>query len=134
MGLGVMGSMQQGQAQKTAYEAEAMAKRAQASQVDIAADREVALTRRRLDRTQNAQMVAFGKSGVLATTGSPLAMMEETAAQAFDEIQAIKGAARYRKSTLLTEADMSQYLGLQAEEASYYGAGGSILGGMKGNL
>lgn len=128
-GISAFGTLQQGQAQKTAYEMEAQAKRAQGAQVDIAADREIELTKRRLERTQGAQMVAFGKSGVLATTGSPLQIMEETAANAVDEMTAIRNAANYRKGSLLTEAGLSQYLGQQAEDASYYGAAGSILGG-----
>ncbi len=131
-GISAFGALQQGQAQKNAYEMEAAAKRAQGAQVDIAADREIDLTKRRLDKTQAAQMVAFGKSGVLATSGSPLALMEETAANAVDEMTAIRNAAKYRKGSLLTEAGLSQYLGQQAEDASYYGAGGSVLGSFKG--
>lgn len=132
-GISAMGALQQGQAQKNAYEMEAAAKKAQGAQVDIAADREIELTRRRLEKTQGAQAVAFGKSGVQVGTGSPLEIMEETAANAVDEMTAIRNAAKYRKGSLLTEAGLSQYLGQQAEDASYYGAGGSILGAFGGN-
>lgn len=132
-GISAYGALQQGAAQKTAYEMEAAAKVAQSAQVDIAADREIALTKRRLERTQGAQLVAFGKSGVLATTGSPLEQMEEAAALAADEMTAIRGAANYRKGTLLTEAGLSRYLGGEAEDASYYNAAGGILGGVSKN-
>lgn len=128
-GLSAYASLKQGESQKRAYEMEASAKRAQAAQVDIAAGREIELTQRRAEKITAAQMVAFGRSGVLATTGTPLAMMEETAATAADEISAIRNAANYRKGSLLTEAGFSLQLGQEAEDASYYNAAGSILGG-----
>lgn len=133
-GISAYGSLQQGEAQKTAYEMEAAAKRAQSAQVDISADREIELAKRRADRTKSAQMVAFGKSGVLATTGSPLELMEQTAADAVDEMTAIRNAANYRKGSLLTEAGLSSYKGAQAEDASYYGAAGSVLGAFSGSM
>lgn len=133
-GIGVLGALQQGEAQKNAYEMEASAKRAQASQVDIAANREIDLTKRRAEKTRAAQMVAFGRSGVLATTGSPLQVMEQTAADAVDEMTAIRNAANYRKSTLFSEAGISSYLGQEAEDASYYNAAGSILSGASGYM
>lgn len=133
MGISAYGALQQGEAQKNAYEMESAAKVAQAAQVDIAADREIELTRRRFEKTQGAQMVAFGKSGVQATSGSALEILENTAAEAMDEMNAIRNAAKYRKGSLLNEASLSMYLGSEAEEASYYNAAGGILGGLSKN-
>lgn len=128
-GIAAYSSMRQGDAQKEAYEMEAAAKRAQGAQVQIAADREVELTQRRMERTQNAQLVAFGRSGVLATSGSPLAQLEDTAANAMDEITAIRNAAKYRKGSLLTEAGLSEFLGGEAQTAGQLNAFSSILQG-----
>jgi hypothetical protein len=133
MGIGALGALNQGQVQKNAYELESAAKKAQAAQVDISADREIELTKRRLEKTQGAQMVAFGRSGVQATTGSALEQMENTAAEAMDEMNAIRNAARYRKDSLLNEASISSYLGEEAENASYYNAAGGILSGISSN-
>lgn len=132
-GISAYGALQQGESQKQAYEMEAAAKRAQAAQVDIAANREIELTERRAEKTRSAQMVAFGGSGVMANTGSPLEIMEQTAANAAEEVLAIRNAAKYRKGSLLTEAGISQYLGGQAEDASYFNAAGSILGAASSN-
>lgn len=132
-GITAYGALSQGQAQKTAYEMEAAAKNAQAAQVEIAAGREIELAKRRAEKTQAAQLVAFGRSGVLATTGSPLEIMEQTAADAMDEMTAIRNAADYRKSTLYSEASLSSFLGNEAEDASYYNAAGGILTAVGGN-
>lgn len=131
--IAAIGFLNQGQTQKNAYQFETAAKTAQAAQVDIAADREIELIKRRAEKTQAAQMVAFGKSGVLATTGSPLMLMEQTVADAMDEITATRNAANYRKSTLFSEAGLSSYLGQEAEDASYYNAAGGILTAFSGN-
>lgn len=132
-GLSAYGNITAGEAKKEAYEMEARAKVSQAAQVGMAADREVELTERRFRLNQSAQMVAFGRSGVQATAGSPLMMMEESAAQAFEEIHSIRQAERYRKSTLYSEAGMSRRMGDDAELAGYLSGAGSILTGFAKN-
>lgn len=131
-GLSAYGSMRAGESKKAAYELEAKAKEAQSAQVDLAAARELELTERRYDRTKNAQLVAFGRSGV-ELSGSPLMMMEESAADAFDEMQSIRMAAAYRKSTLSNEAGLSRFLGDEAETAGYLNGASSILTGFSRN-
>lgn len=131
-GLSAYGAISSAQAKKTAYEIEAQAKESQAEQVELSARREIELTDRRYNRTKNAQLVAFGRSGV-QLTGSPLLIMEESAADAFDEIESIKQAAAYRKQTLRTEAGLSRYLGDEAELAGYLSGATSILTGVAKN-
>jgi hypothetical protein len=128
-GLAAYGNIRAGESKKTAYEMEAAAKEGQAQQVELSAQNEIALTKRRYDRTKNAQLVAFGKSGVLLE-GSPLMLMEESAADAFDEMHSIRMAADYRKSTLRTEAGLSRFLGDEAEMAGYISGAGSVLTGI----
>ena len=131
-GIQAFTSIQSGQMKKQAYEMEAQGKMAQAAQVDIAANRDIELTMRRFQRVQGAQISGFGRSGV-QLTGSPLLQLEATAADAQDEMKAIRDAANYRKSTLLTEGQFSNILGQQAEDAGYWGAAGSVLTGVARN-
>ncbi len=133
MGLGAYGSMSQGLDQQAAYEAQAANKRAQAAEVEIAADRELELTERRGKEVQGAQAMAFGRSGVQVGTGSPLEIMEQTAADTASEMSAIRHAASYRNLSLLTEGLYSQGLGDQAMKAGFIGAGTSIVNGA-GNM
>jgi hypothetical protein len=127
-GLSAYGSYRSGVDKKNAYEFESNAKMAQAAQVDIAANREIELTQRRYERVRSSQISSFGRSGV-QLSGSPLLQLEETAANAMDEIRTIKEASRYRKSTLEIESGLSSALGDQAERAGMLGAGSSILTG-----
>lgn len=131
-GLQAYGAMRSGQAKNKAYQLEARAKEAQSAQVDLAANREIELTERRYQQTKSAQISAFSRSGV-ELSGSPLLIMEESAANAFDEIQSIKDAAKYRKSTLETEGSLSRFLGNESELAGYLSGASSILTGFSKN-
>lgn len=131
-GISTYASIAGGEAKKSAYELEARAKENQSAQVELAAQREINLTQRRYERTRDAQFAAFGKSGV-QLSGSPLLLMEESAADAFDEITSIRQAADYRKQTLSTEAGLSRFMGDQAELAGYLSGATSILTGVSKN-
>lgn len=132
-GIQAYGSYQSGQDKAFAYRMEAAGKRAQASQVEIAANREVSLAERKYERVRGAQMSAWGRSGVQVSTGSPLLAMEETAANAFDEIRSIRDAARYRKTTLLTEGVLDDYNADSSESAGMLGALGAGFGAFSKN-
>lgn len=132
-GISAYSAYKKGQDEKQAYQMQAGFKRQQAAQVELAALREIDLTNNRADKIKSAQMVALGGSGVAATSGSPLLMLEDTAAEAFDEVQAIKQAAAYRRKTLRQESELGLMLGDQAEEAGYLGAAGSVLTGVSKN-
>jgi hypothetical protein len=131
-GLSAYGSMRSGKSKSAAYGLEAQAKEAQAGQVYIAENREIELSERRYAKTRSAQLSAFSRSGV-ELSGTPLMIMEESAADAFDEVESIKAAARYRKSTLRTEAGLSRFMGNEAELAGYLSGASSILTGISRN-
>lgn len=127
-----LASYAHGQDQAYGYRAEAAAKRAQAAQVQIASDREVALIEQRGEKIKNAQSVAIGASGV-QLRGSPLAQMEETAANVVSEMRAAQNAARYKKNTILTEGMLSEYNADAAESAGFLGFLGAGLGAASKN-
>lgn len=123
-GIQAFASMKQGADKRRAYLADAENKRAQAAQVDIAANREIDLAQRRADKVKSAQITAFGRSGV-QLSGSALFMLEESAANAISEINSIRDAADYKKKSILTEADYAEILGEQAFTSGFLGALGS---------
>lgn len=127
-----LGAYQAGQDQAYGFRMSAAAKRAQAAQVQVAADREEALSERRYDKVRNAQLTAIGASGV-QLRGSPLAQMEETAANHVSDVLAIRNAASYRKSTLLTEGMLDEYQAGAAENAGFLGFLGAGLGAVSKN-
>lgn len=128
-GVQAYSAYKEGQDKKYAYEMEAGFKRQQSAQVELAALREIDITRQRGERVKQGQLAAFGSSGVSVSSGSPLLQLEETAGSIFEETNAIRQAAEYRKSTLLSESGFSSVLGDQAERAGYLGAAGSVLTG-----
>jgi hypothetical protein len=128
-----VGAYQSAEDKAAAYRAEAAAKRAQAAQVTIGANYEIAQIQRRYELVKGAQLSAFGRSGVQATTGSPLLQMEETAANAFDEMRATANAANYRRTSLLTEGQLSDFNAGSAERAGFYGLFGAGLGALSKN-
>ncbi len=113
---------------RDAYQVQAQQKRAAAAEVQIGADREIQLAQESAARTKAAQIVSFGKSGVSVSSGSPLAVLEQSASHAFDQVNSIQQAADYRKSTLDIDAQQSMILGDQAYDAGVLGVFGAGLG------
>lgn len=132
-GIQMYGSYKSGMDKQAAYEAEAANKVAQAAQVEIAANREIELTGERFRRYAGAQKMAFSRSGVQLGTGSPLEVLEQTAADAMGEIISIRNAANYRKTSLLTEGIYAREFGQQAADAGILGAIGAGFSGIGKN-
>lgn len=127
-GVQAYGSYTKSMEQSAAYGVQAQQKRATAAEVQIGADREIQLTQQAFERSRGAQLSAFSKSGVSMSTGSPLAVLEQSASNAFDQISALQHAADYRKGTLYQDAQQSDILGSQAKDAAFLsvlGAGAS---------
>lgn len=131
-GIQAYSSIKQGQAQRTAYLAEAQSKRAAAAQTQISTDYEIRSLERRYERTKGAQISAIGRSGV-QLSGSPLLELENAAADAATEIAATRAAGNYRKQALLTEAGGSETLAGESLMAGFLGGAGSILTGIQKN-
>ncbi len=131
-GIQAYSSIKKGMDESAGYKAAALNKQAQAAQVAIATDRQVLLTQDRFDKIRNAQAVAVGRSGT-ALSGSNLAQMETTAAEAVSQISAIRDAGNYHRSSILTEGLYDNQLAGQAESAGYLGALGAGLGAVAKN-
>lgn len=125
--LKAYGDYQNGQDLSQGYQLSAAAKRAQAAQVEIAMNRELDVTERKFQLVRQAQFSAIGRSGVMLR-GSPLAQMEEAAANHVSEMMAIRQAGSYRKTSLLTEGLVDERKSVQAENAGTLSAFGDLLG------
>ena len=94
---------------------------------------EEARHREKLKKLMGTQQVMYGKSGV-TMEGSPLLVMEETAAQGEIDALLIRQAGQARVAELQAERKMVKMGGRQAWYGGLMQAGGSLLtgaGGMK---
>lgn len=124
-GIQAYGSYTSGMNKAAAYNTQAQQKRATAAEVQIGADRDIQLANESYQRTRGAQVVAFGKSGVSVSSGSPLAVLEQSASHAFDQVSSIQQAADYRKSTLNVDAQQSDILADQSRTSAFLGVLGA---------
>ncbi len=125
-GISAYSAYQAGEDKKQAYELEAQSRRAQSAQVEIGAQRDIDLTQQHADMVKGAQISAVGSSGT-TLSGTNLRMLEQTAKNAFDQINSIKQASDFRKNTLLVDAGQSDYLGGEASRAGTLSAAGSLV-------
>lgn len=127
--VGAVGSIQEGRAQKgmaeynaDVYEQNAVAATNKAA-FDATRQREVAR------KILSSHRATWGASGVTVNSGSPLLDMEELAAEAELDAQAIEYTGKIESMQGRSKAALSRLQGKQAETSSYFKAGTSLLGG-----
>jgi hypothetical protein len=106
-GMNMYGNIKKSQAEAEAMEQTAFLKRLQASQMRDSAAREAHLALRRGERVRQAQLSSIGRSGMDVSSGSALALLAETIADARDEAGAIYSAGEYRAFTSNREAELA---------------------------
>lgn len=127
-GISAYASYQQGIEKQQSFEFQAAARRAQAAQTQVAANRDISLIQRQGDIVSGAEKAAFGQSGV-TTQGSPLIQLEQTAAVTREKINATQENASYNEANSLGESSYDTIEGNQAYQAGELGAFGSVLTG-----
>lgn len=131
-GLGVAmsaaSSIQQGKQQKAMSEYNAAVARQEAEAIKEATAYEELRQKEQAKKLRGRQLALYGKSGVLME-GTPLEVMEETAAQAELDTLAIRRAGATSASRQESQAQLDIIRGRSAERAGYYGAGTSLLTG-----
>jgi hypothetical protein len=122
------GAIQQGQAEREAaeYNAEVMRQGAQASRDK--AEYDETIHRERIRRLLSSQRAEYGASGV-DMAGSPLLVLEDTAAQGELDARAIRYGGEVEARQKLSQAEIYEQQGKSAKTASYYKAGSSLLSG-----
>lgn len=103
-GMNMYGNIKKANAEAEAMEQTEYLKRIQAARIKDAAAREAELATRRGARVSSAQASSFGRSGVDVGSGSALAIMAQTLADARDEANAIRDAGAYKAWTSEYEA------------------------------
>jgi hypothetical protein len=136
MGMTALGTIssassqiQQGKAQKEAYEANAAIDRANAVAVEKQAAYEEGIQREKADALKSRQRALYAKAGVDITSGSPLLVMAEDMEKAEMDAQAIRYSGNVKKTSYLNKANLSEFYGEQAESAGKTGAFSTLLSG-----
>jgi hypothetical protein len=126
--VSAVGAIQQGQANKAAasYNAQLAERDATISRQQASMDAET--QRRDSQQTLGAMRAAYGASGV-TMEGSPLDVLEASAEAAERDRQTLLYKGELRAMGYESDAAGQRYRGKQAETASYYSAGSSILMG-----
>lgn len=127
--LGVVSSIQQGKAQAQAHKYNAAVAQNEAIAARQAAAFEADRVRQRRDKVLSSQRAAFGKSG-LALEGSPLALMEDTAAEAELDALVVQHQGSVMAARAESQAALDRMQAKQARTAGYFGAGASVLRGV----
>lgn len=120
MTLGALGQLQQAQQQKAAERYNARIAEMQAESIKVSGEFEEAKLKRQKRTLLGKQRALYGKAGVLTTTGSPLEVMADTAAQMELDIAANRYNVQVGISQALTEAAYRRKM------ARSYGAAGGI--------
>jgi hypothetical protein len=124
-GLQAFGSIMGGQQQRKAmeYNAALMDQRAQA--VAMAAETERDMMTDRARKTKAEQVAAYGKSGAMLTSGTPLTVLAEQSAEMQYDINQQMRNRLVEQQQLRSQADMMRYQGKQASRAGILGGAAS---------
>lgn len=128
-GMNMYGNIKKAQLEAEAMEQTAFLKRLQASKIRGSSAREAELAMRRGQKVSGAQLSAFGRSGVDVGSGSALALMAQTLADARDEAEAIRNAGEYRAWMSDYEAGLSSGRAGSIRRAGILNA---VAGGLEG--
>jgi len=126
--MSVQGQLAQGSAQKKWGEYNAQVAERDAESARQSAEYEAGLKRREGEKILGTQRALFGKAGV-TFEGSPLMLMEQTAADVEMDALMIERGGVLTSQRYQSEATLSRMKGQAASRAGYYGAGTTLLTG-----
>lgn len=127
-GVSAIGTIQAGRAQAQMAEYNAQVAERDAEIATTSAAYEEAQFRHEGEELKSVQRARYAKSGV-TMTGTPLLVLEDTAAQIERDALAIRYGGSLEAARATSAASMARFTGKQARTASYYRAGGSLLTG-----
>jgi len=127
--VSAFGTIQAGQAAKSAakYNAAVAEQAAKAASDKAAYDEQ--RHRESIRKLMSSQRALYGKSGLDMTEGSPLLVMEDTAAQGELDAMAIRYGGDIASARDRSAANLSRMQGAAAVTASYFQAGSTLLSG-----
>lgn len=126
--MSAAGSLQQGKEEQATldYNADVMRQGAQATREKAEFDE--TMHREKVRKLLSSQRAAYGAAGV-DMAGSPLLVLEDTAAQGELEAKTIKHGGEVEASQKLNQAEIYETQGKNARSASIWKAGTSLLSG-----
>ena len=119
---------EQGQEQKKAYEANAEIAKADAAATEQKTQYDETAHRENVKRILSRQRALYGSSGV-EMQGSPLLVMQDTAAQGEMDALAIRYGGDVEAARKRSEANVMKMQGKSAERLGMIGAGTTLLSG-----
>lgn len=127
-GMSAYGQVQQGRSQSTAAEYNAKLARRNAKSAKKNAEYEAGQKRKETKRLLGKQRVLYGKAGV-TMEGSPLDVLQETAAQGEMDALMIERGYAQRTASYLSQVKLAQMRARGYRQQGYYGAGSTLLTG-----
>lgn len=129
-GVSAAGSISAGNSAKKAYDYNAQVSRERAQSELDAAAAEAMQIRTDVARKMGDAKAAYGASGVVLGSGSPLDVMSDLATQGELSTQLRLYEGKLRAKSAIEQANLDTMQGKAAQTAGYYGAAGSLLGGI----
>jgi len=126
-GFGAYASVKQGKSQSDWNKYNAQVAERNAKTAKAVAEVEAARKRRETQRLSSRQRALYGKAGV-TFEGSPLLVMEDTAAEGELDALLIEYRGLTQTQAYQSQAESSRMKARQAKAAGWYGAGTSLLG------
>lgn len=128
-GLGAFGSYMGGMADRRSaeYNAAIMEQKAELSRQ--ASERETEMMHDQGRRLKAEQVAAYGKSGAVLTSGTPLSVLAEQSAKMERDVLEQRRNRMIEQQQLKSQAEMLRYQGKMASRAGLFGATSSLLGG-----
>lgn len=127
-GISAYSSYEGGMAQQRWNDYNAIVALRDAEAAKQTAEYEARQKRKETERLLSRQKALYGKAGV-ALEGSPLLMMEETAAEGELDALMIERTGKLYEQRYMSEAALSRMRGGATRRAGYYGAGSTLLTG-----
>jgi len=126
-GFSAYASVKQGKSQAAWNKYNAQVAERNAKAAKAVAEAEAARKRRETQRLLRRQRAVYGKAGV-TFEGSPLLVMEDTAAEGELDALLIEYRGLTQKQAYRSQAETDRMRAQQAKAAGWYGAGTSLLG------
>lgn len=127
--VSAIGSIQQGKAQAAIAKWNADRLREQADRERGAGHLRAELKRREGERLAGRQRALLAQSGAVTTTGTPLLLQGETAAEVEFQARLVQSTADNQARSLENRALAQEFEGEQAQRQSFFTAGATLLTG-----
>ncbi len=129
-GVSALGQIQKGKTEKAAGEYNARVSEANAAAIEKKTVYEEEQSRDKLKRLMGTQRALYAKAGVDITSGSPLLVLADTAAEGEKEAKMIRYGGDVEATQQKNQARLQRLYGSSAYSSGLIGAGSTFFSGM----